>query len=91
MQKALYRHGPFTTGIWQFDADAGIDEHIIEGEAVIHVLEGQLFVRTAQQEYTLGPGEILLLDPRTVHDIRAVKPSRMMMTFVMFEDQPVRD
>jgi quercetin dioxygenase-like cupin family protein len=83
MQKALYRHGPATTGIWIFEKDGGLTQHVIEGEAFIHVLEGRLFVRTAENEYTLGAGEILLLDAGTPHDMRAVVKTRMMMTFVM--------
>ncbi len=83
MQKAIYRHGRVTTGIFSFEANAGIDQHQVEGESTIHVLDGELFVRTGENEYTLGPNDLLLLDPAVSHDLRAVKPTRMLMTVVL--------
>jgi quercetin dioxygenase-like cupin family protein len=50
MQKALYRHGPLTTAIFAFEPDGAIDQHSVEGESILHVLEGRLFVCTGSQE-----------------------------------------
>lgn len=83
MQKAIYRHGSVTTGIFTFEANGTIEQHQVEGESSIHVLEGELFVSTPENEYTLHANDILLLDPTVPHDIRAVQPSRMLMTVVL--------
>ena len=39
-------------------------------------------VATAEHEYVLGPNDLLLLDPGVPHDLKAIEPSRMLMTFV---------
>ncbi len=82
MQKALYRHGNTTTAIFTFDAGSGIDQHAVEGESIIHVIGGKMNVATAEHEYVLGPNDLLLLDPGVPHDLKAIEPSRMLMTFV---------
>lgn len=83
MQKAIYRHGRVTTAIFDFEAEGGIDQHKLEGESTLHVLEGQLFVQTSENEYTLSANELLLLDPGIAHDLKAVTPTRVLMTVVL--------
>lgn len=83
MQKALYRLGPTTTAIFAFDKGGSIDQHSPEGESIIHVLTGRLSVRTAKARHELGPNDLLLLDPGVAHDLKALEPTRMLMTFVL--------
>jgi quercetin dioxygenase-like cupin family protein len=85
MQKALYRHKTVTTAIFAFEPGGWIDEHETECELTILVLEGKLFVTTEESEYTLGRNEMLLLNPGVKHDIKAVEPTRLLMTFVQIE------
>lgn len=89
MQKAIYRHGDVTTAIFFFEANGGIDQHMLEGESIIHVLEGELFVRTGDSEYTLMPNDVLLLDPKVPHDLRAVVDTRVLLTMAMFDSREV--
>jgi len=85
MQKALYRLGPTTTAIFEFEAGGAIDQHTAEAEAIIHVLSGRLMVRTANAKHELGPNDVMLLDPGVPHDLKALAPTRMLMTFVLEE------
>lgn len=85
MQKALYRLGPTTTAIFAFDKGGGIDQHTMEGEAILHVLSGRLSVRTSKIGHELKTNDLLLLDPGVAHDIKALEPTRMLMTFVLGE------
>jgi len=82
MQKALYRHKTVTTAIFALEAGGVLNEHDTDCELTILVLSGKLFVRTDQHEYTLGPNELLLLDPGVKHDMKAVDATKMLMTFV---------
>lgn len=86
MQKALYRLGPTTTAIFAFDKGGSIDQHSPEGESIIHVLTGRLSVRTAKKRHELGPNDLLLLNPGVPHDLKALEPTRMLMTFVLGTD-----
>lgn len=87
MQKALYRHKIVTTAIFSFERGGAIDEHQTEGELTIHVVSGKLFIRTDQNEYTLGENDLLLLDPGVKHDIKAVDATKLLMTFVQLESE----
>ena len=82
MQKALYRLGPTTTAIFTFDKGGHIDQHTVEGEAIIHILSGRLSVRTAAARHELKTNDLLLLDPGVLHDFKALEPTRMLMTYV---------
>ena len=83
MQKALYRLGPTTTAIFAFEAGAGLDPYTADAEAIIHVVEGRLRVRTHGNEYELTRNQMLLLDPRVPHGIKALAPTRMLLTTVL--------
>jgi len=85
MQKALYRHKTVTTAIFAFEPGGRFDEHETDCELTIHVLSGSIFVRTDQNEYTLGANDLLLLDPGVKHDLKAVDETRLLMTFVQIE------
>ena len=85
MQKALYRLGPTTTAIFSFDNGAGLEQHTMEGEAIIHVLAGRLSVRTAKAQHELGPNDLMMLDPGVAHTLQAIEPTRMLMTVVLEE------
>ena len=83
MQKALYRHGGVTTAIFQFESEGLIREHSVSGESIVHVLTGELAVTTETTTHTLPAGSLLLLKPDVKHDLRATKPTRMLMTVAL--------
>ena len=83
MQKALYRHGPTTTAIFDFRAGAGLDEYELSGQTIIHVLSGALRVRTSHGVHGVGPNQVLLLDPGVAQELRAVEPTRMLLTVIL--------
>ena len=85
MQKALYRLGPTTTAIFAFEKGSTIDQHTMEGEAIIHVMSGRLSVRTAKGKRDLRTNDLMLLDPGVPLDLKALEPTRMLMTFVLDE------
>ena len=83
MQKILYRTGSTTTAIFAFEAGAGLDRYTADAEAIIHVVEGRLRVRTQGNEYELTRNQMLLVDPRVPHDIKALAPTRMLLMTVL--------
>jgi quercetin dioxygenase-like cupin family protein len=85
MQKTLYRLGPTTTAIFQFEKGGTMDKHAVEGEAIIHVLGGRLSVQTPAGKHELRGGDMLLLNPGVPHDVKAIEPTRMLLTVVLGE------
>lgn len=82
MQKTLYRYGPTTTAIFAFQEDAGLEEYRVEAEAIIHIIRGKIRVATPTDTYDLSDNQVLLLDPHVPQSIRALEPSRVLMTIV---------
>jgi quercetin dioxygenase-like cupin family protein len=83
MQKALYRLGRTTIAIFHFETGGRMTPHLVEGEAIIHVLSGRLRVHTSQALHDLSGGSLLLLDPNVPHDVTALEPTRMLLTVVL--------
>jgi quercetin dioxygenase-like cupin family protein len=82
MQKALYRLGPTTTAIFAFKKDGRIDHHVFDGEAIIQVLRGRISVCTKHKRHLLKTNELMMLDPGVPHDFKALRPTRLLVTFV---------
>jgi len=85
IQKALFRHGPTTTAIFLFEADSRLREHAMDGEAIIHVLEGRVTIQAEGQFHELAPNDLMLLKPRVQHDIEASETTRLLMHVVLEE------
>lgn len=79
-QMALFRHGPATLALYCFEPGASLPDHAVDGPVIIQVLEGELIVRTEQNQHTLPAGRMLRLAPGVTHDVEARKRSRMLLT-----------
>lgn len=86
IQKTLYHHGPTTLAIFAFEAGAAMDQHAVDGEAILHVLNGRLTVTTEDATHDLRAGSVLLLDPGVPHDVHAKEPTHLMLTVVLHRD-----
>ena len=56
-----------TMGMMIFDPFWAEQDHRSSGAELIHVLRGNLTVRTAQEEWCANPGDTLLIPPETTH------------------------
>ncbi len=69
-QITLYHYGSVTMVLFLFEAGSSLPEHIAEGLDTIHVLEGDLTVKTPAQTYEMSAGSIVVLNPgvsRSIH------------------------
>jgi quercetin dioxygenase-like cupin family protein len=66
--------------LFAFEKGGFLKEHRAEGEVIIHAIAGKLAVTVANEELTLGPGELLSLAPGLVHSVRAIDESEMLLT-----------
>jgi quercetin dioxygenase-like cupin family protein len=78
-QIALLHHGPVRLILFTFDAGGRMPEHRAPGWITIHVLRGQLHVRTAEARHTLRQSQILALAPDVPHDVEAPEESDMLL------------
>ncbi len=57
-----------------------IAEHAAEGPVTIHVLEGQLRLRAASRDVSVGPGRLVTLQAGTPHRVEAIEDSTFLLT-----------
>lgn len=83
MQQTLCRYGGVTTAIFAFDAGAGLDRFRVDGESILHVIDGRVHVETDDATHELTPDCILLLDPDVAQSLTAVESSRVLIHFIL--------
>ena len=78
-QIALLHHGPVRLILFAFDAGGRMPEHRAPGWITIHVLRGELRVRTPTAQHVLRTGQLLALAPDMPHDVDAKEESDMLL------------
>ena len=76
----LFKHGPASLALYHFDRGAKLDDHVVDGPVIIHVLNGRLIVRMDGQQHELGANELLRLAPGVCHSVEAVEHTEMLLT-----------
>ncbi|HET6381902.1 MAG TPA: hypothetical protein VFJ58_00800 [Armatimonadota bacterium] len=80
-QEAIYKQGPITLVIFTFEPGGFLKEHVVpDGAVSIHVIEGELTIKTPASERRLRQNDILLLAPGVKHDVSAINRSRLLVT-----------
>lgn len=92
VQETLYKGsdtntGPTTVALFAFEAGAELPQHVARGVVTIQVLQGKIQVAAEGQDHVLHDQQILILAPNVRHDVRALAPSRMLLT-VCLENTP---
>ncbi|MGE3540277.1 MAG: cupin domain-containing protein [Candidatus Tectimicrobiota bacterium] len=79
-QSTLVHHAPLSQLLFAFETDGALDNHAAPGVVTLHVLEGRLLVQADGQEYTLRAGQVLVLSPDVLHNVRALEASGLLLT-----------
>lgn len=68
--------------VFAFDAGAELTEHSAPGPILVQGLTGHLEFSTDEETVELRPGGMLHLDARVPHAVRALEPSKMLLTML---------
>lgn len=79
-QITLFRGGGVSVVLFDFEADGWLKDHAADGYVSVIVLDGKLQMSTAAGEYAMPSGSLLVLSPGVRHDVRALAPSRMLLS-----------
>lgn len=79
-QITLFRGGGISVVLFDFEADGWLKDHAADGYVSVIVLDGKLQMSTAAGDYLMPSGSLLVLSPGVRHDVRALTPSRMLLT-----------
>jgi len=88
-QITLFHRSPVAYVLFAFDPGGALNEHAANGLVTIHVLEGRMNVRADGLEHDLPAGQVLILNPGVLHDVRAVEAGAMLLTVHMEERSEV--
>lgn len=82
-QITIFHRAPVAKVLFAFDAGGALLKHSAHGLVTIHVLEGRLMVQADGHDHELNAGQILILNPDVLHDVRAAEASAMLLTVHM--------
>ncbi len=88
-QIAVYSHshGAVTMVLFDFEAGGGLKDHSANGLVTIQVLQGAITVGTAQENYELSSGGMVVLNPNIVHSVQSKAASRMLLTVHLSDEK----
>jgi quercetin dioxygenase-like cupin family protein len=68
-------------------SDTQMNQHQAEGRIYIQELSGNIRVRLPNQDFTLHGRELLVLDGRVSHDVKALEESAFLLTISWRSDR----
>jgi quercetin dioxygenase-like cupin family protein len=68
--------------VFAMDAGQAISEHQAPYVLTVHVLDGKLGFRVADEQYTLVANDWLLVPYDRKHDLTAIEPTRFVLTML---------
>ncbi|MFU8804249.1 MAG: cupin domain-containing protein [Bradymonadaceae bacterium] len=86
-QITVFKRGPVTMVAFLFERDGLLPEHSARGLVTIQAIVGELLVDTPGEEYRLEEQMCVILAPNVPHSVRAVTPSKMLLTVHLEESQ----
>ena len=80
--RTLVKDGPLRLTLIAIAAGGGMPSHHAEGPVSIHLLDGDVVIDAEGSEYTLVPGEVLVLDSGVQHGVRSSGGCMLLLTVV---------
>lgn len=85
-QITLYKGYKSTVAIFDFERGGGMREHSAPGVVTVHVLQGELDIDVAGVTHRVRAQNVLVIPPGARHDVKAVEPSRMLLTVSLLKE-----
>ena len=79
VSRAVVQRDNFSFTFFSFAAGEGIAEYAMEGEVLIHLLEGEVSVSIEGEGRTLQAGDVIAVPDNTAHGIDALVPSKAIL------------
>ncbi len=71
-----------TVTLFAFDIGQGLSEHTAPYDALVIVTEGIAEITVSGVKHKVKTGEMLLMPARAPHELKAIKPFKMMLTMI---------
>ena len=85
VSRTLARSAGGNVTVFAFDQGQALAEHSAPFDAMVHLLNGELVVIIAGEEFPLEPGEVIVMPADVPHAVRAPKPAKWMLVMLKGE------
>lgn len=82
VSRTLIKSDAGTVTLFAFDQNQELSEHTAPFDALVHVLEGVVEIRIAQEIYRVAKGELLTMPANIPHALKAIEPFKMILTMI---------
>lgn len=78
-QRTLYRHRGVTIAMFAFSDGGSLPSHAAAAVVSVHLVHGRVSMRAGEQAFELSEGDLVRMEPRVVHEVRAMAPSAILV------------
>ncbi len=71
-----------TLTMFSFGAGQGLSEHTAPFDAVVQVIDGEAEVFINGEPQTVSAGQMIIMPANIPHELKAVKPFKMLLTMI---------
>ena len=82
VSRTLAQHKGLSLTLFAFDKGEGLSTHEAPGDAMAHVLDGEVLLNIGGKDVTAKAGEVVVMPANVPHSVTAVKPFKMLLTLV---------
>lgn len=82
VSRTLVNQKSGTVTLFAFDGGQGLSEHTAPYDALVQLLEGEMEILIAGQPFHLSGGQMLLMPAGQPHALKAILPSKMLLTMI---------
>lgn len=82
-QMTIWQYPPVTVLLFAFEPGGVLADHQAHGAVTIHLIEGLVTVRAAEQTYELTPAMLVTLAPDVQHSVTATQASTLLLTVAL--------
>jgi quercetin dioxygenase-like cupin family protein len=82
ISRVLLKNAGGTITLFAFDEGEGLSEHKTPYDAFVTIVEGEVRIRIADRDHSLGAGDSLLLPANIPHAVDAVTKFKMLLVMI---------
>jgi quercetin dioxygenase-like cupin family protein len=82
ISKTIIKQSTGNVTIFAFDEGQGLSEHTAPFDAMVYIIDGEVKITIANQDYFLKQGEMIIMPANKPHALKAIKKFKMMLVMI---------
>ncbi len=71
-----------TVTLFAFDAEEALSEHTAPFDALVQIIDGLMEIKVGDEVFKLGAANTVILPADIPHALRAIEPTKMLLTMI---------